>query len=286
LLGTIAKLDPVAICRSHGDYVQLRQKHPPAELRDTEARLVTNTSEFEVQGYCAVCEREAGFRVDFKYTNTSTPNWRERLLCPHCGLNNRLRLSIHFLRQFGNISSASSIYMTEQKTGLYRVLKKYYPSLVGSEYLRDGTARGAVNAAGLRHEDLTDLSFPPNSLDFIGTFDVLEHVPDYQKAISECARCIRPGGKILITVPFNLNSETTRIRAKIQPDGSIEHLLPPQYHSDPLSTDGALCYQIFGWDLVGLLANAGFSNAAIYFFWSERFGYLGGLQPLIFGVKD
>ena len=286
MLDGIAKLDPVAVCRSYGDYVELRQKHPLAALHDAEARLVANASEFDVQGYCAVCEREAAFRVDFKFTSTPVPNWRERLTCPHCGLNNRLRLSIHFLKQFGNISRASTIYVTEQKTRLYRVLKGYYPSLVGSEYLRDGTTRGTTNADGLRHEDLTNLSFPENSLGLICTFDVMEHVPDYRKAIAECVRCLRPGGNILVTVPFNLNSEATRIRARVLSDGSIEHLLPPQYHADPMSTDGALCYQIFGWDFVSLLESAGFSNAAIYFFWSEKLGYLGGLQAMIFGAKD
>ena len=284
-MGDEFRLEPISICKSYADYARFAATRPGLKFREAESRLVVEAREFHVPGWCAKCEREVDFLVDHQYTKTSEPNWRERLVCPSCGLNNRLRLSLHFLKQFAGLSQDSQIYVTEQTTPFYSVLKASYGNVYGSEYLRDGTPRGGVNARGLRHEDITALSFRDRSFDFIATFDVLEHVPDFKRGIEECARCLKPDGGFLITVPFNLNSETTLIRARVLSDGSIEHLLPAQYHGDPLSAEGVLCYQTFGWDLLTLLAETGFPDPAIYFFWSEKFGYLGGLQFVIFGRK-
>lgn len=223
--------------------------------------------------------------MDGKYRDSSGPNWRERMVCPICKLNNRMRLSLHFVEQFGRIEQSSEIYITEQTTPFHAVLRTRYRSVTGSEYLRDGTMSGATNQAGLRHEDMTALSFRDEAFDLICTFDVLEHVPEYEQGVRECARCLKPEGRLLVSVPFDLNGETTEIRARVRSDGSIEHILPPIYHGDPLDPRGVLCYQTFGWDFLNLLARAGFAEPTLFLFWSPGFGYLGGPQPLIFAAK-
>jgi 2-polyprenyl-3-methyl-5-hydroxy-6-metoxy-1,4-benzoquinol methylase len=38
-------------------------------------------------------------------------------------------------------------------------------------------------------------------LDVAGCFDVLEHIPDDQRALEELARAVRPGGGLILTVP-------------------------------------------------------------------------------------
>lgn len=48
---------------------------------------------------------------------------------------------------------------------------------------------------------ITELPYPDNAFDFVCAFDVVEHVEDHQKAISELFRVCKPGGKIFITVP-------------------------------------------------------------------------------------
>ena len=47
----------------------------------------------------------------------------------------------------------------------------------------------------------TSLPFNDNHFDCICCFDVLEHINDDHKAISEIFRCLKPNGKTLITVP-------------------------------------------------------------------------------------
>lgn len=46
-----------------------------------------------------------------------------------------------------------------------------------------------------------DIAFPSNSFDIIVAFDVLEHVKDDRKAISEILRLLRRGGYFIFTVP-------------------------------------------------------------------------------------
>ncbi|MCL5113968.1 MAG: class I SAM-dependent methyltransferase [Patescibacteria group bacterium] len=46
------------------------------------------------------------------------------------------------------------------------------------------------------------LPFKTDSFDFITALDVLEHVYDTELVFSELARILKPGGKILITVPY------------------------------------------------------------------------------------
>ena len=49
------------------------------------------------------------------------------------------------------------------------------------------------------------LPFQDNSLDTITSWDVLEHVRDYQQVLSECYRTLAPGGCALLTFPTYFN---------------------------------------------------------------------------------
>jgi SAM-dependent methyltransferase len=45
------------------------------------------------------------------------------------------------------------------------------------------------------------LPIAPASLDLVTSMDSLEHIPDDNAAIAECFRILKPGGRMLITVP-------------------------------------------------------------------------------------
>jgi hypothetical protein len=254
-------------------------------LLDFRVDAIGGAETFTVSGYCAVCDRAAAFVVDYQYCYATTPdgrrlpNWRERLVCPHCHLNNRMRAAIGFLLSASKPDD--TVYLTEFVTPLFKAVAWKRKRTIGSEYLRDGTARGAMNAAGVRHEDATRLTFPDGVFNLIGTFDVLEHVPNYRQALAEFFRCLRPGGALIITVPFSLWSATTVTRATIDASGTITHLLPPEVHGDPLDQGGALCFHNFGWDFVGALTATGFEDAGLTMFWDPQLGYLGGYQYII-----
>jgi GT2 family glycosyltransferase len=49
--------------------------------------------------------------------------------------------------------------------------------------------------------DATRLEFEPRSFDAVTMFDVLEHIPDHERAVSEALRVLRPGGYLLVSTP-------------------------------------------------------------------------------------
>ena len=245
---------------------------------------------FTLEGYCAVCHKASSFHSDFEYAFTDAegkkyPNWRERLVCASCKLNNRVRASIHIFRQECAPPKDADIYVTEQTTVLHAWMKSHYSSIVGSEFLGPEHQHGEIISDGIRHESLTRLSFDEDSFDYVLSFDVLEHIPDYQAAIHEYLRVLRPGGQILFSVPFCFDSNEHIVRARIRDDGAVEHLLEPEYHGDPLNAAGCLCFYQFGWRLLEEFREAGFYSVKALFYWSAKFGYLGLDHALFLAAK-
>ena len=238
---------------------------------------------FTFEGLCWVDARRVPFLVDYDYASETegrpSPNWRERLVCPVCGLNNRQRAMVHVATEVLRLEAAARLYLTEQVSAVHRCIAARFPRTVGSEFLGPAAVPGSVDARGVRHEDLTRLCLADGSVDAVLTFDVLEHVPDYRRALSECFRVLAPGGALLLTAPFITNSDETRVRATIGTDGEPVHHHPPQYHGDPVQPDkGVLCYQEFGWDLLDRMREAGFAETCVLAFRSPEYGYLGGWQ--------
>ncbi|QCQ21375.1 class I SAM-dependent methyltransferase [Desulfoglaeba alkanexedens ALDC] len=251
-----------------------------------ERRLAKAGDAFTVSGFCCVCRRLVPFWVDLAYgfedgEGHRTPNWRERLVCPGCGLNNRMRAAFHLFLKLCRPAADCSLYLTEQTTRFSDLLKRCFPKTVGSEFLGPGLEPGSLNAQGTRHEDLTNLSFASAFFDFVLSFDVFEHIPGHRQAFRECRRVLRPGGTLFFTVPFDIHSPFNIVRAEVLEDGRLLHRLPPEYHGDPLREEGCLCFRHFGWECLEELRAAGFSEASCHFYWSQHYGYLGGDQFLL-----
>lgn len=244
---------------------------------------------FTVQGMCYVCNEWVNYLVDYQYSykvnGQLVPNWRERLECPKCGLNNRMRAAVQFFEELLHPYKVSPIYLTEQTTLLYRWFKNNYANTIGSEYLSDTAFFGMANSQGIRNESLTSLSFPSQAFDFVVSFDVFEYIPDFKNALNECYRILGPNGVLFFTVPFDKNSEKNIIKAVINSENKIEYLLPPEYHGYPLKSEGCLSYYQFGWELLEQLREIGFTNVRAYLYWSREMGYLGGEQILFVAEK-
>ncbi len=63
------------------------------------------------------------------------------------------------------------------------------------EYLESKAGIVAINA------NLTNLPFQDNTYDMICGFDVIEHIEDDNKALSEIYRVLKPHGNVILTVP-------------------------------------------------------------------------------------
>lgn len=254
-----------------------------------ERQLAQQSVYFLTPGFCFVCGQWTEFFSSWGWSSEvgdhRQVNWREHLFCPLCGLNNRMRASIHLLAETIAPTEHSNIYLTEQSSPLYHYLRNRFPLLEGSEYLGEAVPIGQSNSAGFRNEDFTGLSFPDESFDVILSFEVLEHVPDYRRSLAECVRTLRPYGKILLSVPFDTSATSNQIRAQMRADNAIEHLLPPEYHGDPRNSNGCLCFQHFGWEMLQQMKEAGFPSVSALCYYSREYGYLGGEQILFLAEK-
>jgi glycosyltransferase involved in cell wall biosynthesis/SAM-dependent methyltransferase len=251
-----------------------------AEQKKKEAALVPfDDHPFRVPGFCSTCGRERQFVTSFMYSarkypdGRTIPNWREHLACNECGFIMRLRAAMQAVFNRYYRGDASSIYITEQATPLYRWLLDRHENLTGSEYFGEEVGFGDTRE-GIRNEDLTRLTFPDQSFDTILSFDVMEHVPDDVAALRECYRCLRPGGVLLFTAPFAFDHEKKVIRAELTNDG-VRHLMAPEYHGNPVNPEGSLCFRYFGWDVLDDLRSAGFKDVEVLHYWSDDFAYLG-----------
>ena len=249
-------------------------------------RLLYSRHPFAYPAYCAACEQVTNIQIGWTFgsgSNESTsihPAWTETAVCSGCGLNSRMRAVLDFLKTQYNLKAVRRAYVAEQITSFYQKLKRMVTSLVGSEYMGPEHESGKRvmdwrSRCWVRHEDLTALSFADDEFDLVITLDVFEHIPNYRKAFAELWRVLSPGGCLVFTIPFFYDLETTRIRASVQSNGSIVHHLPPEIHGNPVSDEGALCFQNFGWDILSDLRKAGFSDAKASLYWGPWQGHLG-----------
>jgi SAM-dependent methyltransferase len=238
-------------------------------------------------GWCGLCGHETVFHTPSKLAGTPI-NLREELVCEGCGMNARVRAGLQILSANKSFET-DAVYITEQASPTFAWLQDRVRRLAGSEFVHDDSTRESMQRylndlggkGAIRFEDVTRLTFNDASLDAIASFDVLEHVPCYADALCEFARTLKSGGILVLTAPFISSLEDTVVRARIGNDGALEHLMQPEYHGDPRSSDGILCFYHFGWDLLDTARNAGFKQAYMTRPWLPGMGLMDHLWTLV-----
>jgi SAM-dependent methyltransferase len=249
-----------------------------ARLRAIEDPVVEATVR---EGWCVVCERIAPLTVVGGAMLGEHINLREGMVCQLCGINARSRLL--FLAASQRFARGDeALALLEAFSPLAAAMRKRWPATSCSEYMLEGGEPGAILERELadgrrdraRHEDLMRLSYADASLDGIVHSDVLEHVPDVATALRECRRVLKPGGSAVFTMPWFPWAAATRVRGRLRADGSLEQLLPPEYHGDGLRKEGVYTFYNFGADLEDMLAAAGFAQARFGACYAPTLGFL------------
>ena len=164
---------------------------------------------------------------------------RDCLRCSRCYSIPRWRALVHTLNLHVPDWRNAVIHESSPGGAASRYIRRSAPHYSASFYF-PGTASGDRVGA---HEcqDIQGMSLAPNSVDIFITQDVLEHVPFPEKAFSEVARVLRPGGVHVFTVPFWKGRQTV-VRATMV-GSDLKHHLPADYHKDPISKRGALVFR-------------------------------------------
>lgn len=97
---------------------------------------------------------------------------------------------------------ASAGYMVEE-------MKHLFPNnqYFATDFMPDGLRQSYVRNQDIMHVrcDFTDAPFVTESVDFVYSLNVLEHIEEDTKAISECYRILKQGGACLFVVPRGEN---------------------------------------------------------------------------------
>ena len=237
-----------------------------------------------LSGFCSISGTNTEFtissdnlREDVVATSSSSINRHRQLVCTLSmalfGHPNATLGSIANHIWMGNMR----VYMAEANS----VLSNFFANRLGpdsfvcSEYFGPDRRSGEV-ISGILHQDLQRPSFDDASFDVVITNDVFEHIPDAIAAEKEVMRILKPGGVYCFTVPFLPESEHDQVLAELKPDGKIQYLAEPQYHSDPIRpAEGILVYRLFSFnDLKRRFESLGHDFKS-YRFWSQRVGILG-----------
>lgn len=151
-------------------------------------------------------------------------------------------------------------YELSARGPLVDYLNRKCKNLTTSEYFPD--AKPGEMHQGVLSQDVQNLTFASNSFDLSTSTDVFEHVPNDFLGLKNIYRVLKPSGRAILTVP--LWGERSVQRAKIGAGGEIEHLLPAEYHGDPISKSGKiLAFRNYGYDILNLLESVGFKSAKV-----------------------
>jgi SAM-dependent methyltransferase len=141
---------------------------------------------------------------------------RESLFCRKCGTSARVRALLQaFLKdcRINNSDSSGVSGLAVQKNfsilGINQIgNSKYLSELLDEKFNYTETTYEPESKFGSiindrQNENVLDLTFQENTFDFLFHSDVLEHVPDWETALSECFRVLKPNGKIVFTTPIH-----------------------------------------------------------------------------------
>ena len=248
-------------------------------------------------GICPVCGKLTIF-------GRFTENLRESGLCKVCQSSNRKRqmafmllqtiyettgIDFASIREFAIKAPQSNkladfqIYNTETTGSLHNYLKDL-KGYIASEYLGHEYSSGEV-ISGLLHQDLMETSLKDSSLDVVMSSDVFEHIPDPYKAFAEVYRILKPGGRHIFTVPFYSDRYRDEVRAVLSEDGTVNNLLPPIYHGDPIRSEGILVYVIFSMEMLCKLSDMGY-QVRMYDVRNPLKGILGSNALVFESIKE
>jgi len=193
-------------------------------------------------GYCPICRHSATF--------SARQTWfRDHLLCDSCGSIPRERaLMLVLEREVPKWCTLAIHEISPLFRGTSEVIRRECPGYVPT-YFYPETPPGTVASSGFRCEDVELQTFADQTFDVVISQDVMEHVFRPDRAYREIYRTLRANGLHIHTTPVYKEKLLSTRRAARKEDGSLAHYATPEFHGDPINSEGALVTYHFGHDL-------------------------------------
>jgi SAM-dependent methyltransferase len=156
-------------------------------------------------------------------------NWfdvREGLICRTCQMSKRVRMLLWSLERIQPEFKSLQILHLNQTNELSQAL---CPArrLVETTYVP--AEDFGADLHGLSNQDMTRLTFESDRFDLVIHSETLEHLHDYEGALREASRVLKPGGYQIYSVPL-LHDRETRRRIGRDSEGNDVRLLPLSTH--------------------------------------------------------
>jgi SAM-dependent methyltransferase len=193
-------------------------------------------------GYCACCRQQTVFAAHDSWL-------RDFYVCTKCGSVPRQR---HLQTVLDETISGWPDLVIHESSPSNDFIARWASDYSSSQFFPD-VPRGEYRD-GVRSEDVEALTLADESIDLFITQDVLEHVFHPDQAIREIHRVLRPGGAHVFTAPKHRGLDASRRRARLGADGVVEHLLPEEYHGNPIGDNKALVTWDYGYDFEQLMS--------------------------------
>jgi SAM-dependent methyltransferase len=240
--------------------------------------------EASFRGHCPICDGDVLFEMKEPGVHRSTT-------CPGCASLPRQRaLWVALNGAFPNwrglaIHEGSpgwdSLSHRLARECRYYTASQHLPDYP-SGYMFEGTT---LPGRDFYVQDLERQTFDSASFDLVITQDVFEHLFDPAGAIREIARTLKPGGATLMTVPVVRRFAPSVRRARRLMPGVVKHLLPPEYHGNPVSGEGSLVTVDWGFDIAAHLARASGMHFVMQTFEDIEFGIRDECNQILIGYK-
>lgn len=198
------------------------------------------------RSWCPICEKDVIF--------TSKYDWlRDHYICEFCGSIPRERALMNVIEtlypDWRNLKIHES---SPGNRGASIKLKQECVQYIASQYDPSITFGKIHPLNGYRSENLEKQTFQDEIFDIVISQDVMEHIFDAEAAFNDIHRTLKPGGAHIFTTPLVNGSNPTQRRAAIRPDGSVVHFFPPEFHGNPMSSEGSLVTWHWGDDIIQL----------------------------------
>ena len=157
------------------------------------------------------------------------------------------------------------------------IMRGIFPLFLGTEFLPSEQDRSKFFP--VPHMDICNIDFEKEMFHMFMSADVLEHVPNLDLALKNIFAVLRPGGFLISSFPFSPNRSATIVKAKLDENGKLVHLMESEYHENPVDLEaGSLVFSLPGWDILSNLRDIGFSDAYFASISSARYGILSNNQ--------